>query len=116
MRIALRMLLALAVMTPALQRAGAAEDKPAAKAEEKPAAPEAKDLGPVADHAGDQSISVTIALKLEDLAGAEAMMQRVSTPGSPLYQQFLTPERFAAQFGQAKPRSPRSLRSSVTAA
>src|SRR5438067_1291396 len=66
------------------------------------AAPEAKDLGPVADHAGDQSISVTIALKLEDLAGAEAMMQRVSTPGSPLYQQFLTPERFAAQFGPSE--------------
>ena len=66
------------------------------------AAPEAKDLGPVADHAGDQGISVTIALKLEDLAGAEAMMQRVSTPGSPLYQQFLTPERFAAQFGPSE--------------
>ena len=66
------------------------------------AAPEAKDLGPVADHAGDQSISVTIALKLEDLAGAEAMMQHVSTPSDPLYQQFLTPERFAGQFGPSE--------------
>jgi kumamolisin len=66
------------------------------------AAPEAKDLGPVADHAGDQSISVTIALKLEDPAGAEAMMQHISTPGDPLYQQFLTPERFAGQFGPSE--------------
>jgi hypothetical protein len=80
------------------------------------AAPEAKDLGPVADHAGDQTISVTIALKLEDPAGAEAMMQHVSTPGDTLYQQFLTPERFAAQFGPSEATLPRSLRTSVTAA
>ena len=34
--------------------------------------------------------------------GAEAMMRHVSTPGDPLYQQFLTPERFAAQFGPSE--------------
>ena len=66
------------------------------------AAPEPVDLGPLADHAGGQTVSVTIALKLEDPAGAEAMMQQVSTPGNPLYQQFITPERFAAQFGPSE--------------
>jgi hypothetical protein len=43
------------------------------------AAPDPIDVGPLAD-TGDQTISVTIALKLEDLAGAEALMRRVSTP------------------------------------
>jgi subtilase family serine protease len=45
---------------------------------------------------------VTIALKLEDPAGAEALMRQVSTPGDALYQQFITPERFAAQFGPSE--------------
>jgi kumamolisin len=66
------------------------------------AAPEPVDLGPLAEHAGDQTVSVTIALKLDDPAGAEAMMQKVSTPGNPLYQKFITPERFAAQFGPSE--------------
>lgn len=66
------------------------------------AAPEPVDLGPVAEHAGGQMVSVTIALKLEDPAGAEALMQHISTPGDPLYQQFITPERFAAQFGPSE--------------
>jgi len=66
------------------------------------AAPEPVDLGPLAEHAGGQTISVTIALKLEDPAGAEALMRQVATPGDPLYQQFITPERFAAQFGPSE--------------
>lgn len=47
----------------------------------------------------EQAISVTITLKLRDLAGAEAMMRSVSTPGDALFQQFLTPEQVQAQFG-----------------
>jgi kumamolisin len=65
------------------------------------AAPDPIDVGPLAD-TGDQTISVTIALKLEDLAGAEALMRQVSTPGDALYQQFLTPERFQGQFGPSE--------------
>ena len=63
------------------------------------AKPDPVDMGSLAEQAGDQAISVTIALKLKDPDGAEAMMQKVSTPTDPLYQQFLTPEQFQAQFG-----------------
>ena len=66
------------------------------------AAPDPKDLGRIADHAGGQTISLTIALKLGDSDGAEAMLRHVSTPGDPLYQQFITPERFAGQFGPSE--------------
>ena len=59
------------------------------------ASPKAVDLG----LSYEQAISVTITLKLRDLAGAEAMMRSVSTPGDPLFQQFLTPEQVQAQFG-----------------
>ena len=57
------------------------------------------DQGSFAYRAGDQTISVTIALKLKDVAGAEAMMSRIATPGDSLYQQFMTPEQVQAQFG-----------------
>jgi kumamolisin len=64
-------------------------------------APKPVDLGLLAQ-AGDQSISVTITLKLRDLDGAEAMMRRVSTPGDPLFHQFLTPDQVQAQFGPSQ--------------
>jgi kumamolisin len=57
------------------------------------------DLGSYVSRAGDQTISVTIALKLKDAAGAETMMRRIATPGDPLYQHFMTPEQVQAQFG-----------------
>jgi kumamolisin len=60
------------------------------------------DLGSVAERAGDQTISVTVALKLNNLAGAEALMSRLATQGDPLYQKFLTPEQVQAQFGPAE--------------
>ena len=60
------------------------------------------DLGPLAQQVGNEPISVTIALKLADPSGAEAMMQRVAAPGNPLYQQFVTPEQFQAQFGPSE--------------
>src|SRR5690349_10151353 len=63
------------------------------------ASPAPVDLGPLADRVGDQAISVTITLKLRDLAGAEEMMRRVSTPTDPLYLQFMLPGQFHAQFG-----------------
>jgi kumamolisin len=65
------------------------------------ASPKPTDLGLLAQ-AGEQPISVTITLKLRDLAGAEAMMRRVSTPGDPLFQQFLTPNQVRAQFGPSQ--------------
>jgi len=57
------------------------------------------DLGPLADRARDQAISVTITLKLRDLAGAEDMMRRLSTPSDPLYLRFMLPGQVQAQFG-----------------
>jgi kumamolisin len=66
------------------------------------ASPEPVDMGSLAERNGNQAISVTIALRLEDLDGAEALMQRVTKPTDPLYQQFLTPERFQAQFGPSE--------------
>src|SRR5271170_4680712 len=59
------------------------------------AASSAVDLGAVKD----STISVTVALRLSDLAGAEAMMQRLATPGDPMYLKFLTPAQAQAQFG-----------------
>ena len=66
------------------------------------AAPQAVDQGSFIDAAGDQSITVTIALKLRDPAGAETLMQHLSTPGDALFQNFLTPQQVAAQFGPSQ--------------
>jgi subtilase family serine protease len=66
------------------------------------APPEPVDLGSLTERASEQPISVTIALKLKDLAGAEAMMRQVATPGDPLYHQFLTPKQIQAQFGPSE--------------
>ena len=60
------------------------------------------DLGALGDHIGAQTISVTIALKLRDPAGAEALMRRLGTAGDPLFQQFQTPAQVRAQFGPAQ--------------
>jgi kumamolisin len=59
----------------------------------------AVDAGSLNAAESSQSISVTIALKLSDLAGAESMMQRLVTPGDAMYGKFLTPEQVEAQFG-----------------
>jgi kumamolisin len=59
----------------------------------------AVDVGSLNAAEAGQSISVTIALKLSDLAGAESMMQRLVTPGDAMYGKFLTPEQVEAQFG-----------------
>jgi subtilase family serine protease len=57
------------------------------------------DVGALSGADAGRSISVTIALKLNDLAGAESLMQRLATPGDAMYQRFLTPAQVEAQFG-----------------
>jgi subtilase family serine protease len=59
----------------------------------------AVDLGSLSGAQASQPISVTIALKLSDLAGAESMMQRLVTPGDAVYGKFLTSAQVEAQFG-----------------
>jgi len=62
------------------------------------AATSAVDMGAFKS-AGGQTISVTVALKLSDQAGAEALMQRLATSSDALYGRFLTPDQVEAQFG-----------------
>src|ERR1700735_3429983 len=59
----------------------------------------AVDVGALSSAEASQSISVTIALKLSDLTGAEWLMQRLVTPGDAMYGKFLTPAQVEAQFG-----------------
>jgi kumamolisin len=59
----------------------------------------AVDAGSLSAAEAAQPITVTIALKLGDLAGAESMMQRLATPGDAMYGKFLTPAQVEAQFG-----------------
>jgi kumamolisin len=63
------------------------------------AASKAVDAGALSAAQANQPISVTIALKLSDLTGAESMMQRLVTPGDAMYHKFLTPAQAEAQFG-----------------
>ena len=62
-------------------------------------ASKAVDAGALSGAQASQSISVTIALKLSDLAGAESLMQRLATRGDPMYGKFLSPAQVDAQFG-----------------
>jgi kumamolisin len=62
-------------------------------------ASKAVDAGSLSSAEANQPISVTIALKLSDLAGAETMMQRLVTPGDAMFGKFLTPAQVEAQFG-----------------
>ena len=66
------------------------------------AASNAVDAGSLTAAQASQPISVTIALKLSDLAGAESLMQRLATPGDAMYGKFLTPAQVEAQFGPAE--------------
>lgn len=50
----------------------------------------------------DQPIDVVIVLQLRDESGAQYYAQHVSTPGDPLYGQYLTPEQFGDRFGPAQ--------------
>jgi subtilase family serine protease len=63
------------------------------------ATPKPVETGLVDDVAGQTPLTVTVVLKLKDAAGAEALLQHVSTPGDKLYRQFLTPAAFLSRFG-----------------
>ena len=45
------------------------------------------------------AINVVLSLPLSNPQGAAEFVQHASTPGDPLFRQYLTPEQFAAQFG-----------------
>lgn len=60
------------------------------------------DLGEMLARSGDTEMAVTIPLKLRDLAGAEAMMNRVAMPGDTQYRKFLTPDEAVQAFGPTK--------------
>jgi subtilase family serine protease len=63
------------------------------------ATPKPVEAGLVDDLAGRAPLTVTVVLKLRDAAGAEALLQHVSTPGDKLYRQYLTPAAFLSRFG-----------------
>jgi subtilase family serine protease len=46
-----------------------------------------------------KTISVVLALPSSDPAGLKAFVDHVSTPGDPLFRQFITPQEFANRFG-----------------
>jgi len=46
-----------------------------------------------------KTISVVLALPSSDAAGLKAFVDDVSTPGDPLYRQYITPQQFADRFG-----------------
>jgi Pro-kumamolisin, activation domain/Fibronectin type III domain len=46
-----------------------------------------------------KTIGVVLALPSSDPAGLKAFVDHVSTPGDPLYRQFITPQEFASMFG-----------------
>src|SRR3984885_4269511 len=62
-------------------------------------APKAVDMGPFTPGAGNPTITVTVAMKLQNLDAAEALMQRLAMPGDPLEGRFLTLAQVQAQFG-----------------
>jgi subtilase family serine protease len=61
--------------------------------------PKAVDMGSFTQSAGNPTITVTVALKLQNIDAAEALMQRLATPGDPLEGKFLTLAQVQEQFG-----------------
>jgi kumamolisin len=64
--------------------------------------PKPVDRGSLRELAGNSEVSVTVALRLHDPDGAEALLRRVTTPGDPQFHKFLTPDQFLAKFGPAE--------------
>jgi kumamolisin len=89
-------LLALGVLPGAMANAAVQAAPPYPSAE----TPKALDQGALAG--SSTSISVTVALGLSDLDGAEALLTSLNTPGNPQYHQFLTAEQFVARFAPSK--------------
>ena len=63
------------------------------------ATPKAVDTGTV-DAA--TPIEVTVALRLQDLDGAEKLLESLNTPGNPQYHQFLSADEFVARFAPSQ--------------
>jgi kumamolisin len=61
--------------------------------------PTPHDMGSFSERHGDPSITVTVALKLNNLEAAEELMQHLATPGDALQGKFLTPDQVRSQFG-----------------
>ncbi len=59
-------------------------------------------------------LHVTVTLESQDPAGLAAFATEVSTPGSPLYRDYLTPAEFAQRFG-ATPQAVQAVESSLEA-
>src|SRR5271170_6926061 len=63
------------------------------------AQPEVIDLGAAQYVAGQERVSVTIALKLRNTEQIEPLLKSTYTVGEPNYRKFLTPQEFNARFG-----------------
>ena len=64
--------------------------------------PKAIDRGELKAQPGVAPISVTVALKMSNLAEAENLLKALHTPGNPQFHQFLTAQEFVARFGPAE--------------
>jgi xanthomonalisin len=75
--------------------------------------PAPQDVGALTAQVSAANMTATLPLKLRNEAAADALLQSLSAKGSSNYHQFLTPDQFKAQFGQAdvwrlrRPISPR---------
>jgi subtilase family serine protease len=77
-----------------------------------PAAPAgSRSVGPLA---ASTALHVTVTLQPQDPAGLAAFASEVSTPGSPLYRDYITPAEFAQRFG-ATPDEVQAVESSLRA-
>jgi subtilase family serine protease len=63
------------------------------------ATPAPMDLGTAQAVLGNGSITVSVALPLQDSTAAEALLEDTYTPGSAHYRHFLSSQEFNAQFG-----------------
>ncbi len=61
--------------------------------------PAPSDLGTAESVSGNQSLTISVALPLQDTAAAQALLESTYTPGSAQYRHFLSPQQFNAQFG-----------------
>ncbi len=57
------------------------------------------DLGSAHPFQGDAPVTLTVALKLRDAGGMQALLESTYSNGSPNFRRFLTPQDFAARFG-----------------
>ncbi|HUA72194.1 MAG TPA: protease pro-enzyme activation domain-containing protein, partial [Solirubrobacteraceae bacterium] len=64
--------------------------------------------------AASTAMHVTVTLQSQDPAGLAAFAEAVSTPGSPLYRDYITPAEFAQRFG-ATPSAVQAVESSLEA-